>query len=76
MYENTKGSLPLPRKRSEQEEQDGEAVEVPAEVHRLVKNAELYCKVVDDYQSSEPGHLTLKVGRKEQEVTDSLWLHG
>ena len=59
-YENTTGSLPLPRKRYGQEQAHNDD-EVPVEVWRLMQNAEWVCTVVEDYQPSEPGHLTLKV---------------
>ena len=59
-YENMTGSLPLPRKRYGQGQVDGDK-EVPVDVWRLMQNAEWVCTVVEDYQPSEPGHLTLKV---------------
>ena len=53
-YMYMKGSLPVPGKRDSDEE-------VPVEVWRLMQNAEWVCTVVEDYQPSEPGLLTLKV---------------
>lgn len=60
--ENKTGSLPLPRKRCGKEQiGNDEDVTVTVEIWRLMQNAKWMCKVVEDYQPSEPGHLALKV---------------